>query len=348
MARVRLSALRKTFGQTVAVEHFDLEVGEGEFVALLGPSGCGKTTVMRMIAGITEPDRGEVHLGAMRVDGLPPEKRNVGLVFQSYALFPHMTVADNVSFGLRMRGIAKSEIRRRLDEGLAVVDLTALAKRYPRELSGGQQQRVALARALVIEPNVLLLDEPLSNLDAKLREHLREDIRALQRRLGTTAIYVTHDQSEAMALADRVVLMNAGRIVEMGPPRDLYRLPRHRFTAEFLGHTNIIAGAAAGGRITFPWTDVAVGAKNGRANGEVFLSVRPEDIRIHATPKGPGRVTDVTFLGADIEHKIDLAGRILRSRASGIGAQVLKPGTAVAIELPLEVHVLSEPAAALP
>ena len=342
MARAEIRALRKTFASTVAVEEFDLDVADGEFVALLGPSGCGKTTVLRMLAGITTPDRGQIRFGERCIDELPPERRNVGLVFQSYALFPHMSVAANIGFGLRMRGISRADAARRVDEALGLVDLGALAARYPRELSGGQQQRVALARALVIEPDVLLLDEPLSNLDAKLREHLREDIRALQRRLGMTAIYVTHDQAEAMALADRVVLMNAGRIVEVGNPHDLYRAPRRRFTAEFLGRTNILKGTATGGRVSLPWGEV-VGTNGSRPlDGAVVLSVRPEDIGVVAVENGPGRVLDVTFLGADVEHRIELAGQILRTRASGIGAPVLAAGTPVIVTLPPEAHVLSE------
>ena len=342
MARAELRSLRKTFQSTVAVEEFDLDVADGEFVALLGPSGCGKTTVLRMVAGITPPDRGEIRFGERRIDGLPPERRNVGLVFQSYALFPHMSVATNVGFGLRMRGLSRGVTSRRVGDALGLVDLAALGARYPRELSGGQQQRVALARALVIEPDVLLLDEPLSNLDAKLREQLREDIRALQRRLGMTAIYVTHDQAEAMALADRVVLMNAGRIVEMGNPHDLYRSPRHRFTAEFLGRTNILKGRATNGRVAFPWGG-AVGTNGSRpADGAVVLSVRPEDIGVIAVENGPGRVVDVTFLGADVEHRIELAGEIIRARSSGLGARVLPAGTPVAVTLPHEAHVLSD------
>jgi putative spermidine/putrescine transport system ATP-binding protein len=340
MARVRLSGLRKAFGTTVAVDHFDLDVAEGEFVALLGPSGCGKTTVMRMIAGITDPDRGEIQLGEARVDRLPPERRNIGLVFQSYALFPHMTVAANVGFGLRMRHLGRGEIARRVAGALALVDLAALGSRYPRELSGGQQQRVALARALVIEPQPLLLDEPLSNLDAKLREHLREDLRALQRRLGTTTIYVTHDQAEALALADRVVLMNGGRIIEEGRPEALYRAPRHRFTAEFLGHTNLLPGKAIGGRVTFPWGTVV--AATGAADGDVMLSVRPEDVGISPLADGPGAVIDVTFLGAEIEHKVTIGDLHLRTRRAGLAAAVLPPGTRVALELPDRVHVLRE------
>jgi putative spermidine/putrescine transport system ATP-binding protein len=341
MARVRLAGLRKSFGVTVAVEHFDLDVADGELVALLGPSGCGKTTIMRMVAGITEPDAGEINLGDKAVGGLPPERRNVGLVFQSYALFPHMTVAANVGFGLRMRRIARAELERRVDTALVLVDLAGLARRYPRELSGGQQQRVALARAIVVEPEVLLLDEPLSNLDAKLREHLREDLRALQRRLGTTAIYVTHDQAEALALADRVVLMNAGRIVEIGTPLDLYRAPRRRFTAEFLGHTNLLPGRSDKGSIRLPWG--ATAAAIGDATGSVTVSLRPEDTVLRAAEDGPGRVTDVIFLGADVEHVVAIGEHVLRTRTSGQQAEALPPGTRVALDLPSRLHVLSEP-----
>jgi len=342
MARAQLKSLRKTFRSAVAVEEFDLDVDDGEFVALLGPSGCGKTTVLRMIAGITEPDRGEIRFGDRRVENLPPERRNVGLVFQSYALFPHMSVEANVGFGLKMRGLAGAGIRDRVKSALDLVDLAAMGGRYPRELSGGQQQRVALARALVIEPDVLLLDEPLSNLDAKLREQLREDIRALQRRLGMTAIYVTHDQAEALALADRVVLMNAGRIVEIGNPHDLYRSPRRRFTAEFLGRTNILRGVAMNGRVELAWGG-SVGTNGARPrDGAVTLSMRPEDIEIRAAQDGPGRVVDVTFLGADVEHRIELAGEIVRTRASGTGALVLAAGTPVIVSFPLEAHVLAE------
>ena len=336
MARGEIKSLKKSFGATVAVAGFDLDVADGEFVALLGPSGCGKTTVLRMLAGIAVPDHGAIAFTGRRVDALPPERRNVGLVFQSYALFPHMSVGDNVGFGLRMRGLPRAEISRRVAESLKLVDLAAMGARYPRELSGGQQQRVALA-----------LDEPLSNLDAKLREQLREDIRAVQRRLGMTAIYVTHDQSEAMALADRVVLMNAGHIVESGEPRLLYRAPRRRFTAEFLGHTNILPATAGGGHLRFPWGQV-VPAANGaaQASGEVVLSVRPEDIRLRLDAAGPGTVADVTFLGADVEHKVTLDGRLVRVRSSGGEAPVLSPGTRVAVELPAEIHLLSGEGAA--
>ena len=339
MARVLLVDLHKRFNATLAVDNFCLDVAEGEFVALLGPSGCGKTTVMRMIAGIAEPDSGEIAIGGRRVDGLSPEHRNVGLVFQSYALFPHMTVEANIAFGLQMRRVPRDEMRRRLTAVLDMVDLSQLAKRHPRQLSGGQQQRVALARALVTEPDVLLLDEPLSNLDAKLREHLREDIRNLQRRLGITTIYVTHDQSEALALADRIVVMNSGRIVEEGGPRDLYQTPRRRFTAEFLGQTNILAATASDGTLHFPWGGERSGW-NGQ-HGRLDLSIRPEDISIEAEATGPAVVTDVTFLGADIEHKLDVGGLTMRARASGRGAKILPVGTRITISLPGDLHVLS-------
>jgi putative spermidine/putrescine transport system ATP-binding protein len=339
MARVLLAELHKSFNATLAVDNFSLDVAQGEFVALLGPSGCGKTTVMRMIAGIAEPDSGAITIGERRVDGLSPEHRNVGLVFQSYALFPHMTVEANIAFGLQMRRVPRDEARRRIAAVLDMVDLARLAKRHPRQLSGGQQQRVALARALVTEPDVLLLDEPLSNLDAKLREHLREDIRNLQRRLGITTIYVTHDQSEALALADRIVVMNGGRIVEEGGPRDLYQTPRRRFTAEFLGQTNILAATASNGTIHFPWGGEQPGW--GGQNGRLDLSIRPEDISIEAEGVGPAVVTDVTFLGADIEHKLDVGGLTIRARASGRGAKILPVGTRVTLALPNDLHVLS-------
>ena len=223
MSTIELIGIAKSFGTSTAVAPMDLTVADGEFLTLLGPSGCGKTTLMRMIAGITMPDQGQVRIAGRDMAALPPKRRNVGLVFQSCALFPHRTVAGNGGFGLRMQAVHRAAAAERVRAALALVDLKPLALRYPRELSDGQQQRVALARAIVIEPDVLLLDEPLSNLDAKLREHLPEDLRTLQQRLRVTAIYVTHDQAEAMALADRVIVMNKGSIVEEGAPVALWR-----------------------------------------------------------------------------------------------------------------------------
>jgi putative spermidine/putrescine transport system ATP-binding protein len=340
VADVQIIGLRKTFGPTVAVDDFTLSVADGEFVALLGPSGCGKTTVMRMIAGITEADQGQVILAGQRIDALVPERRTIGLVFQSYALFPHMSVARNVAFGLRMRGQPAGQIAAKVAQTLAMVDLSGQADRLPRELSGGQQQRVALARAIAIEPPLLLLDEPLSNLDAKLREHLRDDLKALQRRLGITTIHVTHDQSEAMALADRVVVMNAGAIVEIGSPRDLYQTPKTRFTAEFLGHTNIIPARVQSGRMMTDWGQMVGAAPSGA--GSVQLSVRPEDLGLTQSDQGAGQVTDVTFLGAEVEHRLAIGGLTLRSRSSGRDAAVHAVGTKVALTFPADLHLLSQ------
>ncbi len=331
MSQIRLTGIAKSYGASVAVAPMDLTVADGEFLTLLGPSGCGKTTLMRMIAGITLPDQGSVFINGRDMAALPPEKRNVGLVFQSYALFPHMTVAANVGFGLKMRGIVKAAAADRVRAALALVDLEPLAARYPRELSGGQQQRVALARAIVIEPDVLLLDEPLSNLDAKLRENLREDLRNLQQRLRVTAIYVTHDQAEAMALADRIVVMNKGAIVEQGAPVQLYRTPQTRFAAEFLGQTNVVPVTPDG---LLPWGD-AVMAPPGSV-----VSIRPEDIGITAAPDGPGRILSLTFLGTAVEYRVDLGGTVLRVRDGGTGTTILPEGTRVALVLRVPPHPL--------
>jgi putative spermidine/putrescine transport system ATP-binding protein len=239
-----------------------------------------------------------------------------------------------------MRGQPAGQIAAKVAQTLAMVDLSGQADRLPRELSGGQQQRVALARAIAIEPPLLLLDEPLSNLDAKLREHLRDDLKALQRRLGITTIHVTHDQSEAMALADRVVVMNAGAIVEIGSPRDLYQTPKTRFTAEFLGHTNIIPARVQSGRMMTDWGQMVGAAPSGA--GSVQLSVRPEDLGLTQSDQGAGQVTDVTFLGAEVEHRLAIGGLTLRSRSSGRDAAVHAVGTKVALTFPADLHLLSQ------
>src|SRR5947209_19587917 len=246
MARLEIEGLSKHFGATVAVHEFSLDVRDGEFVMLLGPSGCGKTTTLRMIAGFIAPTAGRVRLGGKDVTVLPPWKRNAGLVFQSYALFPHITVAENVAFGLEMRKVPKAEIAPRIAEALRLVRLDHLSDRLPRQLSGGQQQRVALARALVFRPDVLLLDEPLSNLDAKLRQDVRVEIRELQRKLGLTTVMVTHDQEEAMTMADRLVVMSEGRIRQIGSQQDLYERPSEKFVADFVGRSTFIDGRMDG------------------------------------------------------------------------------------------------------
>jgi putative spermidine/putrescine transport system ATP-binding protein len=243
MSFLVLEALTKRFGPHVAVDGLSLGVDRGEFVALLGPSGCGKTTTLQMIAGFVEPTSGAVRLEGRDLLAMKPSRRGLGIVFQSYALFPHMTVAENVAFGLEMQGVAAAERTRRVGETLELVGLTAFSGRFPRQLSGGQQQRVALARALVIRPQILLLDEPLSNLDAKLREEMQIELRQIQRTVGTTTILVTHDQAEAMALSDRIVVMNHGRAEQIGPPHEAYERPATPFVASFLGKTNLLDGA---------------------------------------------------------------------------------------------------------
>ncbi len=246
MSAVTLEQISKRFGEVVAVHPMSLEIEEGSFVTLLGPSGCGKTTTLRMVAGLLDPTTGDIAIGGRRVNDLPIHKRNLGLVFQNYALFPHKTVAENVAFGLRYRNVARAEIRRRVAEALELVQLPHLGERYPRELSGGQQQRIALARAVVIEPDVLLLDEPLSALDANLREDMRVELKRIQDRIGVTTIFVTHDQAEALAMSDRIVVMSAGRVEQAGAPEEVYTTPRSEFVARFLGASNILAATATG------------------------------------------------------------------------------------------------------
>src|SRR5215510_12673934 len=252
MAFLEIQSLRKSFGSNTVVQSFDLAIERGEFISLLGPSGCGKTTVLRMVAGFETPTSGSIRIDGKEIVGLRPNQRKVGMVFQAYALFPNMTVANNVAFGLKVGGKSAAEIGQRVDEMLKMIKLPHLADRYPYQLSGGQQQRVALARALAIKPQVLLLDEPLSALDAKIRVSLREEIKAVQRNLGITTIYVTHDQEEALSMSDRIVVMNEGRVEQIGTPFEIYNFPRTRFVASFVGTLNILRGRvtdAAGGRI---------------------------------------------------------------------------------------------------
>src|SRR5438477_3139848 len=240
--KIALSEVTKRFASTTAVDRISLEIADGELFTLLGPSGCGKTTLLRMIAGFSPVDGGESRFGERRVDGLAPYERNIGMVFQNYALWPHMTVAGNVTYGLKLRKLPAADIARRLEDGLRKVNLGALGDRYPGQLSGGQQQRVALARALVLNPDILLLDEPLSNLDAKIRVQVRAEIRTLQRELGITTIYVTHDQEEALSLSDRVAVMRDGRVLQVAAPKALYERPTGRFVADFVGTNNFLPG----------------------------------------------------------------------------------------------------------
>jgi putative spermidine/putrescine transport system ATP-binding protein len=266
MSFLVLENLSKRFGGHVAVDQLSVGVEKGEFVSLLGPSGCGKTTTLQMIAGFVEPSAGAVYLEGRDLLAVKPARRGLGIVFQSYALFPHMTVGENVSFGLEMQGVAAAERTKRVGETLELVGLAAFAGRFPRQLSGGQQQRVALARALVIRPQILLLDEPLSNLDAKLREEMQIELRQIQRSVGTTTILVTHDQAEAMALSDRLVVMNQGRVEQIAPPHEAYERPATAFVAGFLGKTNLLDGATVRPeKISFAGTGLA-----GRVRTRVF------------------------------------------------------------------------------
>ena len=270
-----LDGLTKRFGEHAAVENLSLAVEQGEFLALLGPSGCGKTTTLQMIAGFVMPTSGAITLAGKDLLAVKPAKRGLGIVFQSYALFPHMTAAENVAFGLEMQGVASDERKRRVQETLELVGLGAFADRYPRRMSGGQQQRVALARALVIRPSILLLDEPLSNLDAKLREEMQIELRQIQRNVGTTTILVTHDQSEAMALSDRIAVMSHGRIEQIAPPHEAYERPATPFVASFLGKTNVLKAHISGGNVVLG--DGRWPAPAG-SPPQVLATVRPEKI----------------------------------------------------------------------
>jgi putative spermidine/putrescine transport system ATP-binding protein len=312
MAQLDVQGLVKRYGDFYAVREVSLSISDGEFLVLLGPSGCGKTTTLRMVAGFIEPTAGHVKLGGADVTVLPPWKRNAGMVFQSYALFPHLTVAENVAFGLQMRKLPKADIARRVDEALSLVRLGGYGARLPRQLSGGQQQRVALARALAIRPDVLLLDEPLSNLDAKLRQEVRVEIRELQRQLGLTTVMVTHDQEEALTMADRLVVMSEGAVRQVGSQRDLYERPADRFVAGFVGRTTFLEGEVEGpGRFrTEGGLSVTCMAGN---PGRAALSLRPERLEIGPTRQAgldnslPGTVEFVSYLGALIDIHVRLS-----------------------------------------
>src|SRR3989440_5624492 len=272
--KIALSEVTKRFASTTAVDRISLEIADGELFTLLGPSGCGKTTLLRLIAGFAAVDGGEIRFGERRVERLPPYARNIGMVFQNYALWPHMTVRGNVTYGLRLRKLTGAEIARRLAAGLAKVNLTGLEDRYPGQLSGGQQQRVALARALVLNPDILLLDEPLSNLDAKIRVQVRAEIHTLQRELGITTVYVTHDQEEALSLSDRVAVMRDGRVLQVAAPKELYERPVTRFVADFVGTNNFIAGVCRGVTGDQVLVDTALGLLRGRATPAVAANAR--------------------------------------------------------------------------
>jgi putative spermidine/putrescine transport system ATP-binding protein len=316
MSYLELTDVQKRFGDFVAVESFNLAAEKGEFVSFLGPSGCGKTTTLRMIAGFEQPTNGMITIDGRDVTYVPPNRRNVGMVFQSYALFPNMSVADNVGFGLKVRKRPADQIRKRVAELLEIVNLGDRGSRYPYQLSGGQQQRVALARALAFEPQVLLLDEPLSALDAKIRVALRHEIRSIQRQLGITTVYVTHDQEEALSLSDRVVVMSEGRMEQLGTPFEIYNFPATAFVASFVGTLNVLSGVvvnASTGELTLAGQPARLKSTfEGSAGREVKVALRPEMVSLGEGATGENRLTgtvaDVSFLGSIVRIRVGLPG----------------------------------------
>jgi iron(III) transport system ATP-binding protein len=354
MAHISIRRLAKRFDAQNAVHGLDLDIEDREFVTLLGPSGCGKTTTLRLLAGLAAPDAGEIAIDGHVVSSprhvVPPERRHMGMVFQSYALWPHMSVFENVAFGLTLQRASRSEVRKRVEHALAMVGLETLEKRTPGALSGGQQQRVALARSLVTEPSILLLDEPLSNLDAKLRERMRVELKELQRRTGITFVYVTHDQAEAMALSDRIAVMNGGLLQQYAAPRVLYERPANRFIADFMGAANLLAGVVeqppsiAGGpgvvgvgpRLRLEAL-LPAGATKGKA---ITIMIRPEDIEIirNAPERSrnilPGIVVNSSFLGSLVDYSVETEGLVLHVQASR--AVTLERGERVHLSLRAE------------
>lgn len=329
MSHLVLDGLTKRFGSFTAVEALNLSVERGEFVSLLGPSGCGKTTTLQMIAGFVDVDQGGIRLDGADLVSVAPNKRGLGIVFQSYALFPHMTVAENIAFGLEMRDVPKADRDRRTLEAMELVGLKGFADRYPRRMSGGQQQRVALARALVIKPALLLLDEPLSNLDAKLREEMQGELRQIQRSVGTTTILVTHDQHEAMALSDRIVLMNHGRIEQIGAPDQVYDHPASAFVASFLGKTNVLSGSGDGqGRATIGGLVLPL---PGVGKGALQLAVRPERLTFAAAgePGLEARIRGRVFQGTHWLLTADSAAGALTLMRGNDGAAIPREGETV-------------------
>jgi ABC-type Fe3+/spermidine/putrescine transport system ATPase subunit len=333
-AHVRLRGVEKAFGAHPALRGCDLDVRAGEVMTLLGPSGCGKTTLLRVIAGLVVPEAGSIAIAGRDVTWVPANRRRVGMVFQHYALFPHMTVAGNVAYGLRVRRVARPEIERRVGAALALVELGALAGRWPGQLSGGQQQRVALARALVLEPEVLLLDEPFGALDAKLRQAMQVDLKKLVRRVGITTVLVTHDQDEALALSDRMAVMETGRIAQVGPALEIYDRPASAYVADFVGRSNLLEGVAAGGRVELT-PGVALPAAG---TGPVTVVVRPEHLAVSAAAGRPGWSGTLAFVrhaGATTEYEVDV-GRdrpLVVVAMRDAGGDRLAVGARVVVEL---------------
>ncbi len=346
-----LEHLTKTFrgrspsGAVAAVNDVSLAIEKGQFVTLLGPSGCGKTTTLRLIAGFEFPTAGEIILDGQPLTDVPPNRRGMAMVFQSYAIFPHLNVYENIAYGLKIKKLAASDIRHKIDDVMRLTALTGLENRAPHQISGGQQQRVALARALVVEPKVLLFDEPLSNLDAKLREEMRFEIRDLQKRLGITAIYVTHDQEEALVMSDQIAVMNKGRLVQLGSPEDVYERPRSKFVAEFIGLSDFLPARVESfdARFAEVWvgkTKLTVTARPGlAANQSTWLFIRPNDIAIASDDSDhnilTGTVRQATYLGDQIDYRVQVDDG-MALRVANDGARRCKPGDHVRLYLPAE------------
>lgn len=338
MSEVRIEHVFKRFGDVTAVSDFDLTVKDGEFVSLLGPSGCGKTTSLRMIAGFERATEGEIYIGDHCVSShikntfVPPEKRDIGMVFQSYAVWPHMTVTENVAYPLEIQKVPKEERAARVAEMLKLVHLDEYGSRYPHQLSGGQQQRVALARALVMRPGLLLLDEPLSNLDAKLRESMRFEISSIQKELGITVIYVTHDQSEAMTMSDRVVVMSRGVIQQIGTPYEIYRNPANKMVADFIGLVNFVEGEVQGDRVYISGTGVSFPNTSG-ITGSATIAVRPENITMSRTSGTiEGTLVHRFYLGDAVDYRVQCKHHVIRVIVKGAELKEFTDGEKVYLD----------------
>jgi putative spermidine/putrescine transport system ATP-binding protein len=341
MSSVTLKAVAKNYGTVAALRTLDLEIAQGEFLTLLGPSGCGKTTTLRLIAGFVEPSAGRILFGGDDVTDLPPQKREIGMVFQDYALFPHMTIADNIGFALVERGIQREKIRSRVGELLDLIRLPSVGERFPAQLSGGQQQRVAVARAVAHSPRVLLMDEPLGALDLKLREAMQAEISAIQRALKITTVYVTHDQAEAMSMSDRIAVMNDGRIEQMGSASEIYDRPSTRFVADFVGQINLIEGEVRGHEgdfaVVLSGANTLRARSNGTAHGHITIGVRPEQIRLTAADAAVspsdnalgGTVVRRQFAGHSIKIEVDIGASDLVTVESHPNVAEMQIGTRV-------------------
>lgn len=356
MKGVKLSNITKKFGKAHGIQDLNIQIQPGEFFTFLGPSGCGKTTTLRMIAGFYFPTDGDIFFDDKNVTTLQPNKREIGMVFQNYALFPHMTVDENIAFGLEVRKLSKGEIRKKVDRARSLVRLDQYGSRKITELSGGQQQRVALARALVIEPDILLLDEPLSNLDAKLREETRVEIKRIQSELGVTTVYVTHDQTEAMAMSDRIMVMENGFVQQIGTPQEIYNRPANRFVATFIGETNLLKATVKG----VSGEEVTVRTENGIelitlknnasenavlvAGNTVYVSVRPELLQPGTGENGiKGSIKLVEFTGSNINYMVDVNGFAFKTTVTNNGNRIAEIGEEMALQVPKQsIYLLGE------